>query len=235
MKKWVTSSGYTIYQVLTGRSNVFLITNGIDNFLIDTSTKRNYKILNKNLKDLNCNSLSLLILTHAHFDHASNASLIKENYNPKIIAHSNDEKFLETGNAPLPQGTHPFTKFFVNLFGEKLVPLVKYDAVKSDIMINDEYDLNDYGLNAYIIHTPGHTLGSISVIVDGEIAIVGDAMFGVFKNSVFPPFADNPGSMVDSWEKLINTGCKIFLPSHGTERGDMLLRSEYQKYKKKYP
>ncbi|MDD4296895.1 MAG: MBL fold metallo-hydrolase [Ruminiclostridium sp.] len=234
MKKLVTNSGYTIYQVLSGRSNVFLITNGKDNLLVDTSTKRNYRRLDKALKDLDCNNISLLILTHAHFDHTANASLIKEKYSPEIVVHLNDKDFLETGNNPLPQGTNFLTRFFVNIFGKRLSPFVKYDSVKSDVIIKDNYDLKEYGFNAYIIHTPGHTLGSISVIVDGEIAIVGDAMFGVFKKSVFPPFADNPIKMIDSWSKLLDTGCKVFLPSHGTETGKILLESQYKKYKKKY-
>ncbi len=235
MKKWVTSSGYTIVRVLSGRSNVFLITNGKDHLLVDTSTKKNYKRLNKALKALNCSHISLLILTHAHFDHASNASSIQKDYQSTVAIHANDAGFLESGSNVLPQGTNAVTKLFVNSFGQKLAPLVAYDAVKNDIIIKDRYDLKDEWFNAYIIHTPGHTAGSVSVIVDGEIAIVGDAMFGVFINSVFPPFADDPSMMVNSWDKLIQTDCKIFLPSHGSERTDTLLKSQYLKYKKKYP
>jgi hydroxyacylglutathione hydrolase len=234
MKKWVTSSRYTIYRILSGRSNVFLITNGTDNLLIDTSTKGDHRRLIKNLEALGCKQISLLILTHTHFDHVANASLIKERYNPKIIVHADEKNYIETGNTPLPQGTNAFTRLLINAFGRRSGSFTSYEPVKSDITIEDKFDLKDYGFNACIIHTPGHTHGSISVIVDGEIVIVGDAMFGMFKNSVFPPFADDLKAMVDSWRKLINTGCRTFLPSHGTEKGDMLLKSQYLKYKKEY-
>jgi glyoxylase-like metal-dependent hydrolase (beta-lactamase superfamily II) len=45
------------------------------------------------------------------------------------------------------------------------------------------------GFDAYLLNTPGHSPGSLSVFVGHEIAVVGDAMFGVAPRSVFPPFA----------------------------------------------
>jgi glyoxylase-like metal-dependent hydrolase (beta-lactamase superfamily II) len=72
------------------------------------------------------------------------------------------------------------------------------------------------GFNAYILHTPGHSSGSVSIIVDDEIALVGDTMFGIFPWSVFPPFADDVKQMTESWGKLLETNCRLFLPGHGT-------------------
>jgi glyoxylase-like metal-dependent hydrolase (beta-lactamase superfamily II) len=63
---------------------------------------------------------------------------------------------------------------------------------------------------------------------------VGDAMFGVFWWSVFPPFADDVPIMIRSWGKLLNTGSKLFLPGHGTENSRELLEKQYNKYKLKY-
>jgi flavorubredoxin len=37
MKTWQTKSGYKVIQVLAGRSNVFLLTNGEQNILVDTA------------------------------------------------------------------------------------------------------------------------------------------------------------------------------------------------------
>ena len=94
----------------------------------------------------------------------------------------------------------------------------------------DQYlNLQDFGFNGYILHTPGHSPGSQSIIVDNEIALVGDAMFGVFPGSIFPPFADNEEELITSWGKLIQTGCRLFLPSHGTADKSDLLKIEYQK------
>lgn len=234
MKKWITSGGYTIDRVITGRSNVFLITYGNIKILVDTSTRGNYKKLIKVLEQLNCKNILYLVLTHTHFDHAANAKSIKNHLNTKIIVHSKEAHNLEAGYSKLPQGTNIFTEFLMGRIGNNQYLFAKYDTVSSDLLIDEEYNFNAHGINLSIIHTPGHTLGSISIIVDGEIAIVGDALFGMFKNSVFPPFADNPKLMVESWSKLINTGCKVFLPSHGNERNEIILSKEYLKYKDRF-
>jgi glyoxylase-like metal-dependent hydrolase (beta-lactamase superfamily II) len=68
------------------------------------------------------------------------------------------------------------------------------------------------------------------VIIENEIALVGDTLFGIFRGSVFPPFADNPKLMVQSWKKLLDTGCTTFLPAHGSERDKAVLKRQYDKY-----
>jgi glyoxylase-like metal-dependent hydrolase (beta-lactamase superfamily II) len=59
-------------------------------------------------------------------------------------------------------------------------------------------------------------------------------MFGVFKNSIFPPYADNTGKMIKSWNRLLNTDCSIFLPGHGNEIKRELLKKQYDKYARKH-
>ncbi|MEI6091898.1 MAG: hypothetical protein WCR42_15690 [bacterium] len=70
------------------------------------------------------------------------------------------------------------------------------------------------------------------MVVDDEIAIVGDAMFGVFPWSVFPPFATDIPQMVESWGKLLDTNCQTFIPAHGTANSRKLLMEEYNKKKR---
>jgi hydroxyacylglutathione hydrolase len=115
-----------------------------------------------------------------------------------------------------------------------LQPLFVYPGVQPDILVKDSFGLNTFGFNAFVRHTPGHSSGSISVIIDNQIAIVGDAMFGVFKNSVFPPFADDIKQMVLSWGELLETGCTSFLPGHGTEKDRSILHRQFEKYKARY-
>jgi glyoxylase-like metal-dependent hydrolase (beta-lactamase superfamily II) len=130
------------------------------------------------------------------------------------------------------RGTNKFTRIIVNHLVDKIDALFRYEPCQCDIIADDNYDLNNLGFNAYILHTPGHSTGSISVIIDDELAIVGDAMFGVFKGSVFPPFADNTDLMIKSWGRLLDTSCKIFLPAHGSANSRELLQKEYDKRKK---
>lgn len=229
IKKWETRGGYMIMQILSGRCNVFLLTDGKTNILIDTSTNRNRNKLVNMLELHNINKIDYLILTHTHHDHAANAKKIKDKYGAIVIVHKNESLRLIHGKAALPQGTNPFTRTLINRAGKKIESKFDYEPCPYDIEVDLVFSLKDIGFNAYLLHTPGHSSGSISLIIDDNIAIVGDTMFGIFKNSVFPPYADNIKELVNSWRKLLSTGCVLFLPSHGSIKNETQLRKSYNK------
>ena len=231
MKTWTTKSGYRIIRILSHRSNVFLIAGGGRSLLIDTSTRGNWGRLDARLKSLKIERLDRLILTHSHYDHADNARKLRDRYGASVIIHRAEARYLESGGMPIPGGTNFVTRFLVRTFG-RLLSLRNVEACPCDVLVDSKYDLSPLGLNAYILPTPGHSPGSMSVIVDDEVAIVGDAMFGVFGWSVLPPYVADLDRTVESWGLLLATGCHTFLPSHGSAktRGqlqkDVVKRSE---------
>ncbi|MFN8256327.1 MAG: MBL fold metallo-hydrolase [Bacteroidales bacterium] len=233
MKKWKTKNGYEIIRVLSGRCNVFIVSNGINNLMVDASVSRLWAKLQKQIVKLSLKNIDCLILTHAHFDHAANANKVKEKYKIPVIIHKNEAGYLTAGENILPNGTTFFTKPLMKFVGKKLSPKFNYEPCIPDLLLDEIYDLKEFGIKACLIHTPGHTTGSMSLIVDDEIALVGDAMFGVFSGSVFPPFANDVALMVESWGKLLETKCNIFLPSHGREINRLLLQREYKKWKER--
>lgn len=232
MKQWQTKNGNIVTQLLGGRSNVFLLTHKNKHIIIDTSPGRKWKKLDRRLKELNISSLDYLILTHSHFDHAGNALKIKQQYQAKVFIHENETKFLTTGSNPAIHGTNIFSGIIAEIATKVFLKRAGYTSCSYDYTVNSSYDLSALGFNAYILHTPGHSPGSISLIVDDEIAIVGDCMFGVITSSVFPPFAENTEQLIESWGKLLDTGCTTFLPSHGKERSRLQLSLNYQNHKK---
>lgn len=226
---WTTSCGHQIIQVVAGRSNAFLLTNGNKNILVDTSSRRMGPKLEMRLRELKVDHIDYLILTHAHVDHAGNASWIRQKFSPVVIVHKKEALFLTSGENIVPGGTVFLTRYMVKFFGKKISPTLRYKPCAYDIAIDQKLDLKDFGFNAYILHTPGHTAGSVSVIVDNEVALVGDTMFGVLRRSVFPPYADDPEQMVRSWGKLLETRCQVFLPAHGTENMRSLVQKDYDR------
>lgn len=229
MRTWKTKHGYIIIKVLSGRSNSYLISKGNYKILVDTGKKSSFKKLKLNIESLNVTNkqVSFLILTHTHFDHCQNATRIKEQDNCKIIVSEKAKESIANGYTSLPNGTSAITRLISRLgnwFGKKRFG---YESFVTDVFINEHFDLFNYDLNIQLIKTEGHSADSVSVIVDNEMAIVGDALFGVFKNSIFPPFADDTEKMIESWGKLINANCKIFLPGHGREIKRELLQMEY--------
>jgi hydroxyacylglutathione hydrolase len=229
--QWFTSGGYRITRVNRSRSKVFLVSRGNSHILVDTGVSRNWRKLRKDLEKLNVQSIKLLVLTHSHFDHAGNALRIKEKYGARIVIHAKEAGLLEQGFTPLPAGTNFFSSAIIRRLGSKASRQFRYRSCKADILINGKTDLSEYGFDAFILPTPGHTAGSVSLIVDDEIAIAGDSIFGVFRGSVFPPFADDVPEMIRSWGKLLETGCRLFIPTHGTPDSRELLQREYRKRK----
>jgi hydroxyacylglutathione hydrolase len=230
MKTWDTKSGYRIIQILSGRSNVFLLTNGEKNILIDTSVEFMRHNLEKRLEQMNVYHIDYLILTHTHYDHAANAGLIKDKYKAQVIVHKDEASNLTSGENIIPKGTNLITRILVNLFAKRYLSAARYKPCTFDFLVDSVFDLNKTGFNAYIIHTPGHTIGSMSVIVDNEIAIVGDAMFGVSKWSVLPPYADDITQMIKSWGSLLETKCSVFIPGHGSANDRALVQKSLNNY-----
>ena len=228
-----TKSGYNIIQVLNRRSNVFLLTNGEKNILIDSSIKSEWRKLDKRLKELEINHIDCLILTHTHFDHAGNAFNIKSKFNSKVIVQKSGAKYIKSGDNIIPGGTNIFTRTLLFLFAKKVFPKLRYEPCVYDLLVDSFLDLKEFGFNAYIVKTPGHTVDSMSVVVDDEIALVGDTMFGVFKWSVLPPYANDVEQMIKSWGLLLKTNCSLFVPSHGTANSRKLVQMNYDKLKGK--
>ena len=229
MKTWKTGGGQTVTKVLGGRSNVFLLSEGERKILVDTSPQAFRKNLDRRLCRLWIRSLDYLVLTHSHYDHAGNANRIKEKYGATVIVHRSESRYLAAGYTDgkdvLPAGTNVLTRFLTDHFVRTMLPLLRYEPCAGDILVDDVYDLHEAGFDARIMHTPGHTAGSLSLVVGDRLALVGDAMFGVYPGLVFPPFATDVPELARSWARLLATPCAIFLPSHGRQRSRNALRS----------
>jgi glyoxylase-like metal-dependent hydrolase (beta-lactamase superfamily II) len=229
MKIWHTKSSYSVSCILPGRSNVFLLSGNGKNILIDGSRSSKWSKLKNKLNNLNIRKIDFLILTHTHYDHAENAAKIKKTFGALVIVNKREAGYLERGENIVPHGTIFITRYFVKKFGHAYLSRLKYEPCLPDILVDQRLDLTDFGFNAYIIHTPGHSPGSQSIIIDDEIALTGDAMFGVFPGSIFPPFADNDEDLIKSWGNLLDTKSYIFLPSHGTPNPGKLVLKEFNK------
>jgi len=218
MKIWTLSNGIKVFQVLKGRSNAYLIASKQGNILVDTGKTNHYTQLIKNI-NLAIGSSSLishLILTHTHFDHCQNAKAIQAKYNCLIVVGNPESKYTKVGFTPLPNGTNSVTRHLSKIGNKIGKSKFGYPEFETNLIIDSPTKLTEHKLPLKIIPTPGHSSGSISIVIDDEIAIVGDTLFGVFKNKIFPPYADNKITLKQSMNKLLLFNCKLFLPGHGS-------------------
>ncbi len=110
--------------------------------------------------------ISLLILTHSHPDHIGSAKSIKEKSGCKVAAHPGEISWIE--DVELQAKERPVPNFH---------SLVEGSIDVDDIL--EEGDVLDLGENISlkVIHTPGHSKGSISFLIKEEgILITGDAI-----------------------------------------------------------
>jgi len=210
-------NNFNIIQV--GVTNCYLLKSSSFNVLIDTGYKGKAKIILDFLKNnsISPKSIGLIILTHGHYDHIGNASEIKKISGAKILIHKDDLPLLDSGITD-SQSTKP-----LNIWGKILLSKVSsidtsFNPLKPDIIIDSEFDLRSYGINGRIIHTPGHSKGSISVILDSGNAFIGDlAMNGLPLRigAGEPIFGDNIDEIYQSWKKLVENKAITLYPSHG--------------------
>ena len=228
-RKWKTSSGIEVFQVLSGRSNSYLIHSDRRIILVDTGKESALEQLQGNINQLcfSVENIEYLLLTHTHFDHCQNAAKLKSWSNCQIIAGQPETDFAGNGYTPLPKGVFLFSHIISALGNWIGKAGFGYKPFHPDVLIQDETKLDD---RVKIVPTPGHSDGSISLIIDNEIAVVGDAMFGVFRNSVLPPFADDFTQTIKSWGTLLVSGCRTFLPGHGRPITRDLLQRELEKF-----
>ena len=233
MIAWETRSRHVVRQLLGGRSNVYLLTSGSARILVDTGRRSRWPDLQDRLVQAGVDRLDALVLTHAHFDHAENARRIRDTYGATVIVHESEAGFLERGDAPLPAGCVLPTRVLMGGLRWLVQPRFRYDGCPADVAVRDRLDLAAWGFSGHLLHTPGHCRGAMSVVLDDEIAIVGDTMVNAGPWSVFPPFADDVALLLESWRRLLDTGCRIFLPGHGTAIAREQLEQRYQERRRR--
>ncbi|MBF0429727.1 MAG: MBL fold metallo-hydrolase [Fibrobacteria bacterium] len=104
-------------------------------------------------------SIELILNTHGHFDHAGANAAIKKTTNATLIIHSLDAEML--GQLSTDAG----------MFG-----LSSDNSPPPDKLVEDGDKLTLGNLSIDILHTPGHTPGGISFLVE-EAVFTGDTLF----------------------------------------------------------
>ena len=163
--------------------------------------------------------ISLLILTHAHWDHCAGAATIKSDTDCKVGIHGLGKPYLEDPTLIVKQLTERFPS-------QDNSHMSSFNAIKADIAYNDG-DIIDLGEKKLeIIHIPGHSAGSVS-IVDNELGIYicGDSMQGGGTSQ--PLIFYNATQYIASVKRLLKMPIRIMVNGHpfrpynkGVLRGD---------------
>lgn len=222
-----------IYSFRIGYSNSVLIENGKNSVLIDTGVHRFGYLFHKYLKSAGIQFIDIkaIILTHTHFDHTGNLVELHKLSGAKVIVHKNEYLNLKDGFIRIPAGVTPMTRI-ISGFGRLIIPrFTSPPPFTADRVTAEEFDLSvEFGIDAKIIPTPGHTKGSQSVLL-GNSLISGDTFINIEKNIVFPHFAEDPVQLLKTWKMLFNLNIKEIYPGHGVKFSIDKAHDDFEKWR----
>ena len=154
-----------IIPISLGMVNTFLI-KGIRSILVDTGIPGSEKkILEKlSLHGVKPTDISLILLTHCHSDHFGSAAALKEITGARVAIHQSEAEALRQGMNVDIVPTGGFGRFFKLLMSGT----TQFPPVEPDILIEQELSLDEFGGEGKVISTPGHTSGSMSVMLTNK-------------------------------------------------------------------
>jgi glyoxylase-like metal-dependent hydrolase (beta-lactamase superfamily II) len=180
--------------------------------LIDTGMPGNAPRIIEFLKSLGKEQMDsfTIILTHPDIDHSGSVAELKEKLgNVKVAIHEADAPRL-TGEKPLKE-----VRGLVGLLFKAMSPFMKFKPVKPDVLLKDGEQVD--GLS--VIHTPGHTQGSICLYSERLKAMfAGDALRTDKNRSPKLPSAAmtfNIAEAKNSIRKITSYEFELLLPGHG--------------------
>ncbi|MGA3289499.1 MAG: MBL fold metallo-hydrolase [Candidatus Bathyarchaeia archaeon] len=196
-----------IHQVDGINGHVYLVEDGEKLILIDTGIPRNAKKITKYIEGLGRKptDVSTIVLTHFHIDHVGSAKKMKELTNAKIAVHEFDADYVAGKKAP------PKPK---NLMFKALSSFFKAASVEPDLLLKD----NDKVGRLIVIHTPGHSEGSISLLdAERKVMFVGDTIRFMNGKITGSPqqFTLDKDKAQDSIGKISTFDFDILLSGHG--------------------
>lgn len=168
--------------------------------LIDAGAGTKVSSIIRNIESLgyDASNISTIILTHCHLDHVGGAASLRGRSGAMIIMHELDA-------APVEQGDQRMTAAY--WYGVKFQPLpvdLKFPGSR--------HVLNIGGHELVLLHTPGHTPGSISVYIDkdGRRVLFGQDIHGPF----LADFGANMAHWQASMQRLLELKADILCEGH---------------------
>lgn len=149
--------------------------------------------------------LELVLLTHNHADHIGAAAYYQARRIP-VAMHPAD--------LPLPGMLKSKGVLGRLLLAASLPSLRAQQPFHADVLLEDGGDLAEYGITGTVLALPGHTPGSVGVLLEEGRLICGDT----FMNLAGPrtaPIAEDFDALARTAALLRERGVERVYPSHG--------------------
>jgi glyoxylase-like metal-dependent hydrolase (beta-lactamase superfamily II) len=204
-----------IHALYTGVANTFIVENSRGVIVVDAGMPRQAtRIVNTVRAHGHMpQDVRLILITHGHIDHAGSAVALKKLTGAPIAMQRGDARLVETPSLKIPPGRSAATQALgalMRAFGWA-IPL---ETFTPDVWLDDAQSLREFGLAARVVHTPGHTAGSISVLCDDGALFVGDAILNMV-HVAFPLFWEDAPRAYESALKIHALKPRVCYTAHG--------------------
>ncbi len=194
-----------IVQINAGQVNVFLLRGAGGGVLVDAGNPGSEaRILDRlAAQGVSPDALRLILITHGHLDHFGSAAALREKSGAPVAVHALDADALRQG-VHQPDSLKPSNRL-VGCVMRVMRGMQKFAAAgpslgfEPDIVFTDPFRLDDYGVAGRVIPTPGHTPGSVSVLLDSGDLILGDSVMGQMLGLI-----RRPGPPLVAWDLARN-------------------------------
>ena len=226
---------FSFHRIPVGICNCYLL-RGERTILIDAGAQGSVRAFSRGMSRLGIDpkEISLILLTHGHWDHIGSLHPIQQLTGAKVAIHHRDQAWVETGKPGFPAGVNGYGRAMSALAKSLLkinLPPIKVDRVLDD----NGLSLTEYGIPAKVVYTPGHSMGHVSILLDSGDALVGDMAMNDWYLRLtpgLPVLADDINMVVESWKKILPMGIKRVYPAHGMDFPVEVMQKEIAEFKR---
>jgi len=211
-------SSYSLERIRSRYVNLYLLHRPGEALLVDGGPAGSENLIFSEMQRLNLqpSMLRFLLLTHSHFDHSGSAAVLKETLGCRIIIHEAEAERLREGSTPFPKGTRRKAKWMVALGRLFRARITSFPPVTPDLLLSSTMELGELGFPGKILHMPGHSPGSVVILLEEGKLLCGDLLFGLKGKRHFPPFAEDVSRLWKSWKALhALEDWEVAYPAHG--------------------
>ena len=203
-----------VHQLRAIGARVTVITTGETPVVVDAGARGSLGLIASGLEalDLDVEQLGLVVLTHYHPDHSGGLGKLVHRTGARVAAH-HLEADIVNGKERAPS---PYRNPFLAGVFRPLVASLYGDPVEVDYLLDDQ-DLLPVGDGIRVVHTPGHTAGSICLyLARQKVLVVGDALQRRFRK-LGPSAAAvtrDPAQAIESLNKLVSLDIDVICFGH---------------------
>lgn len=204
-----------IHSIRAGIANVHLVGNEHSVVIVDAGWSGHARRILAAVSHMGYKpgDVRLILLTHVHVDHAGSAAELRRLTGAPIGIHKGDAEIARSGTHALPIG-RGWMGMSSKWLADRIDLQLAFEKFVPDVWLEEGQTLGAFGLEGYLVHTPGHTRGSVTLALEEGIFLIGDALINLFRVG-YPMYWEDPDQGRESGAKIQKLKPRAIYSGHG--------------------